>query len=132
VQDFSQKVSQNSSQVQSTPKVQESKPRQQAQETGTRPKITFESNPQKKVLQKEDHGQINEIDKGIEPGLVDGNCWRKLQSRIPPKNKAVKKPFEEAIGAGGEDGNIDEVIIMKIKFEREKVSIYNHSKQRDQ
>jgi hypothetical protein len=71
------------------------------QETGTRPKITFDQIRQrKKILQKENEC-INEIDKGIEPGLSMATAGENA-SRIPSKNKAVKKPFEEAIGAGGE------------------------------
>jgi hypothetical protein len=45
--------------------------------------------------------QINEIDKGIEPGLSMATGGENA-TRLAPKNKAVKKPFEEAIGAGGE------------------------------
>jgi hypothetical protein len=46
--------------------------------------------------------QINEIDKGIEPGLSMATGGENA-TRLAPKNKAVKKPFEETIGAGGED-----------------------------
>jgi hypothetical protein len=45
--------------------------------------------------------QINEIDKGIEPGLSMATGGENA-TRLAPKNKAVKKPFEETIGAGGE------------------------------
>jgi hypothetical protein len=45
--------------------------------------------------------QINEIDKGIEPGLSMATGGENA-TRFAPKNKAVKKPFEETIGAGGE------------------------------
>jgi hypothetical protein len=65
-------------------------------------KITLDQIRQrKKVLQKENEC-INEIDKGIEPGLSMATSGENF-SRGAPKNKAVKKPFEEAIGAGGED-----------------------------
>lgn len=68
----------------------------------SRPKITLAQIRQKKVLQKENTSQINEIDKGIEPGLSMATAGENF-SRSAPKNKAVKKPFEETIGAGGED-----------------------------
>jgi hypothetical protein len=55
----------------------------------------------KKTLQKENEC-ISEIDKGIEPGLSMATSGENF-SRGAPKNKAVKKPFEETIGAGGED-----------------------------
>lgn len=65
----------------------------------------------KKILQKEDQWnrntsakstQIDEIDRGIEPGISMAAAGENA-SRKAPKTKAVKKPFEEAIGAGGED-----------------------------
>lgn len=64
----------------------------------------------KKVLQKEEYSsgsdfsetsEINEIDKGIEPGLSMATGGENA-TRSAPKNKAIKKPFEETIGAGGE------------------------------
>jgi hypothetical protein len=74
-------------------------------------KITLQQIRQRKtVLQKErersgssitESTQINEIDKGIEPGLSMATGGENA-TRPAPKNKAVKKPFEEAIGAGGE------------------------------
>jgi predicted ABC-type ATPase len=63
-------------------------------------KITLQQVRQrKKAIQEAD--QINEIDKGIEPGLSMATGGENA-TRPAPKNKAVKKPFEEAIGAGGE------------------------------
>jgi hypothetical protein len=74
-------------------------------------KITLQQIRQRKT-QKEANGtastsfdkntQINEIDKGIEPGLSMATGGENA-TRSAPKNKAVKKPFEETIGAGGED-----------------------------
>jgi hypothetical protein len=72
------------------------------QETGPRTKITFDQIRQrKKILQKEASSQINEIDKGIEPGLSMSASGENLE-RSSNKTKQNKKPFEEAIGAGGE------------------------------
>jgi hypothetical protein len=73
-------------------------------------KITLQQIRQRKtVLQKErersgssiSENTLNEIDKGIEPGLSMATGGENA-TRLAPKNKAVKKPFEEAIGAGGE------------------------------
>ena len=70
-------------------------------------KITLQQIRQRKT-QKEDtrstgngESTLNEIDKGIEPGLSMATGGENA-TRLAPKNKAVKKPFEEAIGAGGE------------------------------
>ena len=70
-------------------------------------KITLQQIRQRKT-QKESTGStgngestLNEIDKGIEPGLSMATGGENA-TRLAPKNKAVKKPFEEAIGAGGE------------------------------
>ena len=52
--------------------------------------------------QKETNVQkIDEIDRGIEPGLSMATSGENA-TRPAPKNKLIKKPFEEAIGAGGE------------------------------
>jgi hypothetical protein len=81
------------------------------QEIGTKPKITLSQIRQrKKILQKEEYlsssdisktSEINEIDKGIEPGLSMSASGENL-GRTANKTKLNKKPFEEAIGAGGE------------------------------
>ena len=68
----------------------------------SRPKITLAQIRKKKAVQEETNGQIDEIDRGIEPGLSMAAAGENF-SRKAPKTKAVKKPFEEAIGAGGED-----------------------------
>lgn len=43
------------------------------------------------------------IDKGIEPGLSMATAGENLTRGSTIKNKQIKKPFEEMIGAGGED-----------------------------
>ena len=43
------------------------------------------------------------IDKGIEPGLSMATGGENLMRGSTIKNKQIKKPFEETIGAGGED-----------------------------
>ena len=69
------------------------------QETGSsRQKITL---GQIRTKQKE---KIKEsIDKGIEPGLSMATGGENLTRGSTVKNKQIKKPFEEMIGAGGED-----------------------------
>ena len=69
------------------------------QETGsTRQKITL---GQIRTKQKE---KVKEsIDKGIEPGLSMATAGENLTRGSTIKNKQIKKPFEEMIGAGGED-----------------------------
>ena len=69
------------------------------QETGsTRQKITL---GQIRTKQKE---KVKEsIDKGIEPGLSMATSGENLTRGSTVKNKQIKKPFEEMIGAGGED-----------------------------
>ena len=69
------------------------------QETGsTRQKITL---GQIRTKQKE---KVKEsIDKGIEPGLSMATGGENLTRGSTVKNKQIKKPFEEMIGAGGED-----------------------------
>jgi predicted ABC-type ATPase len=68
----------------------------------SRPKITLTQVRKKKNVQEETSRQIDEIDRGIEPGLSMAAGGENF-SRKATKTKAVKKPFEEAIGAGGED-----------------------------
>ena len=68
----------------------------------SRPKITLAQIRKKKAVQEENGCQIDEIDRGIEPGLSMAAGGENF-SRKATKTKAVKKPFEEAIGAGGED-----------------------------
>ena len=69
------------------------------QETGiSRQKITI---GQIRTKQKE---KVKEsIDKGIEPGLSMATGGENLTRGSTVKNKQIKKPFEEMIGAGGED-----------------------------
>ena len=69
------------------------------QETGiSRQKITL---GQIRTKQKE---KVKEsIDKGIEPGLSMATGGENLTRGSTVKNKQIKKPFEEMIGAGGED-----------------------------
>lgn len=69
------------------------------QETGiSRQKITI---GQIRTKQKE---KVKEsIDKGIEPGLSMATGGENLTRGSTIKNKQIKKPFEETIGAGGED-----------------------------
>ena len=69
------------------------------QETGSsRQKITL---GQIRTKQKE---KVKEsIDKGIEPGLSMATAGENLTRGSTIKNKQIKKPFEETIGAGGED-----------------------------
>ena len=69
------------------------------QETGiSRQKITL---GQIRTKQKE---KVKEsIDKGIEPGLSMATAGENLTRGSTIKNKQIKKPFEEMIGAGGED-----------------------------
>ena len=69
------------------------------QETGSsRQKITL---GQIRTKQKE---KVKEsIDKGIEPGLSMATAGENLTRGSTVKNKQIKKPFEEMIGAGGED-----------------------------
>ena len=69
------------------------------QETGSsRQKITL---GQIRTKQKE---KVKEsIDKGIEPGLSMATSGENLTRGSTVKNKQIKKPFEEMIGAGGED-----------------------------
>jgi len=72
------------------------------QETGTtaRTKITFDQ-----IRKRKKETQSESIDKGIEPGLSMATSGENLTRPSNVKNKQVKKPFEEAIGAGGEDAN---------------------------
>ena len=69
------------------------------QETGiSRQKITIgqiRTKQKKKVKES--------IDKGIEPGLSMATAGENLTRGSTVKNKQIKKPFEEMIGAGGED-----------------------------
>ena len=65
-------------------------------------KITLGQIRQRKEALQKENQCISEIDKGIEPGLSMATSGENF-SRGAPKNKAVKKPFEETIGAGGED-----------------------------
>ena len=67
------------------------------QETGPRPKITLGQ-----IRQRKKETQSESIDKGIEPGLSMATSGENLTRPSNVKNKQVKKPFEEAIGAGGE------------------------------
>ena len=58
-----------------------------------------------KIRQRQKEAQVKEsIDKGIEPGMSMSASGENL-SRPGLKTKQNKKPFEEAIGAGGEDIN---------------------------
>ena len=47
--------------------------------------------------------KINEIDRGIEPGISMASAGENSSRAGNVKTKQMKKPFEEAIGAGGED-----------------------------
>ena len=69
------------------------------QETGiSRQKITIgQIRTKQKTKVKES------IDKGIEPGLSMATAGENLTRGSTIKNKQIKKPFEEMIGAGGED-----------------------------
>ena len=69
------------------------------QETGiSRQKITIgQIRTKQKTKVKES------IDKGIEPGLSMATGGENLMRGSTIKNKQIKKPFEEMIGAGGED-----------------------------
>jgi hypothetical protein len=67
------------------------------QETGPRPKITLNQ-----IRQRKKETQSESIDKGIEPGLSMATGGENLVRPSNVKNKQIKKPFEEAIGAGGE------------------------------
>ena len=69
------------------------------QETGiSRQKITIgQIRTKQKTKVKES------IDKGIEPGLSMATAGENLTRGSTVKNKQIKKPFEEMIGAGGED-----------------------------
>jgi predicted ABC-type ATPase len=67
------------------------------QETGPRTKITLGQ-----IRQRKKETQSESIDKGIEPGLSMATSGENLTRPSNVKNKQVKKPFEEAIGAGGE------------------------------
>ena len=69
------------------------------QETGSsRQKITLgQIRTKQKTKVKES------IDKGIEPGLSMATGGENLTRGSTVKNKQIKKPFEEMIGAGGED-----------------------------
>jgi len=67
------------------------------QETGPKPKITLNQ-----IRQRKKETQSESIDKGIEPGLSMATSGENLTRPSNVKNKQVKKPFEEAIGAGGE------------------------------
>jgi predicted ABC-type ATPase len=69
------------------------------QETGiSRQKITIgQIRTKQKTKVKES------IDKGIEPGLSMATGGENLMRGSTIKNKQIKKPFEETIGAGGED-----------------------------
>ena len=67
------------------------------QETGPRSKITLGQ-----IRQRKKETQSESIDKGIEPGLSMATSGENLTRPSNVKNKQVKKPFEEAIGAGGE------------------------------
>ena len=67
------------------------------QETGPRPKITLSQ-----IRQRKKETKNESIDKGIEPGLSMSASGENLE-RTANKTKQNKKPFEEAIGAGGED-----------------------------
>jgi len=65
-----------------------------------KPKITLA-----KIRQQQKKFQIKEsIDKGVEPGLSMSASGENA-GRPTLKTKQNKKPFEEAIGAGGEDAN---------------------------
>jgi hypothetical protein len=64
--------------------------------TTGRSKIRFSEIWQKKKVKES-------IDKGIEPGLSMATSGENLTRPSNVKNKQIKKPFEEAIGAGGED-----------------------------
>jgi dephospho-CoA kinase len=68
------------------------------QETGPRPKITLNQ-----IRQRKKETQSESIDKGIEPGLSMATGGENLVRPSNVKNKQIKKPFEEAIGAGGEN-----------------------------
>jgi len=84
------------------------------QETG-RTTITLKKT---KATQEE---KIDEsIDKGIEPGLSMATSGENLTRSSNIKNKLIKKPFEETIGAGGEDVNS---IASKKEDEMKKVGI---------
>jgi len=84
------------------------------QETG-RTTITLKKT---KTTQEE---KIDEsIDKGIEPGLSMATSGENLTRSSNIKNKLIKKPFEETIGAGGEDANS---IASKKEDEMKKVGI---------
>jgi len=60
------------------------------------------------------------IDKGIEPGLSMATSGENLTRSSNIKNKLIKKPFEETIGAGGEEANS---IASKKEDEMKKVGI---------
>jgi hypothetical protein len=66
--------------------------------TETRPKITLNQIRKRKKEQT----QSESIDRGIEPGLSMATSGENLTRPSNVKNKQIKKPFEEAIGAGGE------------------------------
>jgi predicted ABC-type ATPase len=66
--------------------------------TETRPKITLNQIRKRKKEQT----QSESIDKGIEPGLSMASSGENLTRPSNIKNKQIKKPFEETIGAGGE------------------------------
>jgi hypothetical protein len=68
------------------------------QEVESKPKITLNQIRQRKTQAKT---QSESIDKGIEPGLSMSASGENLE-RTSNKTKQNKKPFEEAIGAGGE------------------------------
>ena len=68
----------------------------------SRPKITLAQIRKKKAVQEENSGQINEIDRGIEPGLSMAAAGENASRSSNAKTKLNKKPFEETIGAGGE------------------------------
>ena len=72
-----------------------------SEETGTtqtRGKIRFSEIWQKKKVKES-------IDKGIEPGISMAAAGENSARSSNAKTKMNKKPFEEAIGAGGEDVN---------------------------
>jgi hypothetical protein len=51
-----------------------------------------------------DHKKVKEsIDKGIEPGLSMASAGENSSRSSNARTKQIKKPFEETIGAGGED-----------------------------
>jgi hypothetical protein len=89
------------------------------QETGSSGQNNKISLAKIRSKQKEKHQQES-IDKGIEPGLSMATGGENLVRPSNVKNKQVKKPFEEAIGA---DGSIATSISDKKEDELKKVGI---------